>query len=153
MKTLDLIIKNARQLLTLSSKQEGPRTKDAMEDLEIIEDGAVAVSGNKIVGVGRTTDILDEIKICDETKIIDAKDKVVLPGCWNQGRRIRDEDKGKDLSGDCRNRRRNKIQRPELEIKEQRAANPVSLATIGYDVVLRNHDHRGEKRIRSLFGR
>jgi imidazolonepropionase len=80
MKTVNLIIKNAKQLLTLRSMQKGPRTKDAMEDLGIIEDGAVAISGSKIVVVGKTKDVLDEIKISNETKIIDAKDKVVLPG-------------------------------------------------------------------------
>jgi imidazolonepropionase len=80
MKTVNLIVKNAKQLLTLRSTREGPRTKDGMEDLGIIEDGAVAISGDKIVGVGKTRDVLDEIKITDETKVIDAKDRVVLPG-------------------------------------------------------------------------
>ena len=80
MNTVNLIIKNVTQLLTLRSTQKGPRTKDGMEDLGIIEDGAVAVSGNKIVAIGKTKDILDETKITDETKVIDAKDKVVLPG-------------------------------------------------------------------------
>jgi imidazolonepropionase len=80
MNKINLLIKSARQLLTLRSTQEGPRTKDAMEDLGIVEDGAVAISGNRILRVGKTKDILDEIKITDETKIIDAKDKVVLPG-------------------------------------------------------------------------
>jgi len=80
MKTVTLIIKNARQLLTLRSNQKCPRIKDGMEDLGIIEDGAVAVSGNRIVGVGKTKDVLDEIKITNETKVIDAKDKVVMPG-------------------------------------------------------------------------
>jgi imidazolonepropionase len=80
MKTVDLIIKNARQLLTLRSVQKGPRTKDEMENLGVIEDGAVAILGNEIVGVGKTKDVLDEIRITDETKVIDAKDQVVLPG-------------------------------------------------------------------------
>jgi imidazolonepropionase len=80
MQTVNLIIKNARQLLTLRSVQKGPRTKDGMEDLGIIEDGAVAISGDKIVAVGKTKGVLDEIKITDETKVIDAKDRVVLPG-------------------------------------------------------------------------
>ena len=80
MNTVNLIIQNARQLLTLKSMQKGPRTKDGMEDLGIIEDGAVAVSGNKIVALGKTKDVLNEIKIHDQTKVIDAKDKVVLPG-------------------------------------------------------------------------
>jgi len=51
-----------------------------MEELGIIEDGAVAISGDKIVGVGKTEDVLGEIKITGETKVVDAKEKVVLPG-------------------------------------------------------------------------
>ena len=80
MNTVNLIIQNARQLLTLKSMQKGPRTKDGMEDLGIIEDGVVAISGDKIAVVGKNKDVLDEIEITNETKIIDAKNKVVLPG-------------------------------------------------------------------------
>jgi len=80
MKPITLIIQNARQLLTLRSDQKRPRVGEHMEDLGIIEDGAVAISGNKIVGVGKTKDVLNEIKITDETRVIDAKEKVVLPG-------------------------------------------------------------------------
>ena len=80
MKTVNLIVKNARQLVTLRSTQEGPRTKDHMEDLGIIEDGVVVISGNKIMALGKTKNVLDEIRITDKTKVIDAKDRVILPG-------------------------------------------------------------------------
>ena len=80
MESISLIIKNAFQLLTLRSDQRGPRSGNHFEDLGIIEDGAVAISGSQIVAVGKTKGILDEIKITDDIKVIDAKDKVVLPG-------------------------------------------------------------------------
>jgi imidazolonepropionase len=80
MESINLIIKNACQLLTLRSDQKGPRTGEHLADLGMIEDGAVAISGDKIVTVGKTQDVLDEIKITNDTKVIDAKDKVVLPG-------------------------------------------------------------------------
>jgi imidazolonepropionase len=80
MKNADMVLKNARQLLTLRSDQKSPRTSKHMEDLGIIEDGAVAISGDKIVAVGKTKDVLDEIEITNETKVIDAQDKVILPG-------------------------------------------------------------------------
>ncbi len=51
-----------------------------MEDVGIIEDGAVAVSEGRIVAVGKTEEVLGQIKIDKQTKIIDATDKVVLPG-------------------------------------------------------------------------
>jgi imidazolonepropionase len=80
MKTVDLFIKNARQLLTLRSVQKGPRIKEQMNDLGIIEDGAVAFRNDKIVAVGKTEEVLNRIKIGKKTKIINAKNRVVSPG-------------------------------------------------------------------------
>lgn len=80
MNSISLIIQNARQLLTMRSDQKGPRTGDHMEDVGIIEDGAVAISEGKIVEVGKTEEILGQIKTDKETKVVDAKDKVVSPG-------------------------------------------------------------------------
>jgi len=80
MKSVSLLIQNAGQLLTLRSDQKGPRTYEHMEDMGIIENGAVAVSEGKIVTVGKTEEVLGRIKIDKGTKVIDSKDKVVLPG-------------------------------------------------------------------------
>jgi len=80
MKSISLIIRNARQLLTLRSDQKGPRTGEHTEDVGIIEDGAVAVSEGELVAVGKTEEVSGQIKIDKETKVVDAKDKVVLPG-------------------------------------------------------------------------
>ena len=80
MKSTTLIIKNARQVLTMRSDQKSPRTGKHMEDPGIIEDGAVAVSNGKIVAVGYTDQVLRKVQVNEETNVIDAKDKVVLPG-------------------------------------------------------------------------
>jgi imidazolonepropionase len=80
LKSYTVIIKNARQLLTLRSDQEGPRTGEHMEDLGIIDDAALAVSDGKIVAVGKTEEVLGQVKMDDKTSVIDAKDKVILPG-------------------------------------------------------------------------
>jgi imidazolonepropionase len=80
MKPITLLIQNARQLLTMRSDQLGPRIGKQMENLGIIEDGAVALSSDTIIAVGRTKEVLDQIKIDKKTKIIDAKDKIILPG-------------------------------------------------------------------------
>jgi imidazolonepropionase len=66
-----MLIKNASQLLTLKG---GIRTGETMKDLQIIEDGAVAIEGEKIVKVGRTADVKGT------GPIIDAEGKVVMPG-------------------------------------------------------------------------
>ncbi|MCJ7498540.1 MAG: imidazolonepropionase, partial [candidate division Zixibacteria bacterium] len=80
MKKVTLFIKNARQLLTLASDKKGPRRGKEMEDLGLIEDGAVVVTGKKIIAVGKTKDVLSQIKIDKKVKIINAEDRVVLPG-------------------------------------------------------------------------
>jgi imidazolonepropionase len=80
MKKATLLIKNAKQLLTLSSGKKGPRVGEEMENLGLIEDGAVAVSEKKIIVVGKTKDVLAQVKVDKKTKVINARDKVVLPG-------------------------------------------------------------------------
>ncbi len=80
MKSVSLLIQNARQLLTLRSDQTGPRTGKHLEDLGMVEDGSVAVSEDKIILVGKTKEVLEQIKIDKRTKVIDARDKVILPG-------------------------------------------------------------------------
>jgi len=75
-----LLIRNAKQLLTLSSHSKGPRIEEQMEDLGIIEDGAVAIRDDRIVAVGKTAEVLSNIDIDKNTKIIDAESRVVSPG-------------------------------------------------------------------------
>jgi imidazolonepropionase len=73
----DLVVRGARQLLTLPS-QGSPKRGPAMRELGIIEDGAVAVQGDRIVLIGTTEDILAGVG--SAAKTIDASGKVVLPG-------------------------------------------------------------------------
>lgn len=72
-------IKNA--LLATIKGQQGPRSKEAMSELGLIEDGSVWVEDGKIAAVG-TTDELEQ-KYADrsaEADIIDAKGQLVTPG-------------------------------------------------------------------------
>ena len=74
--SLDLIIHSANQLLSLSG--DAPKRGAAQGELSIIRDGAVAISGEKIVAVGDTLDILS---LADShTRKINARGKIVLPG-------------------------------------------------------------------------
>ncbi len=73
----DLVVHSSQQLLTLAS-QASPKRGPAMRELGIIEDGAVAVQGDRIVLVGTTEDVLAEVG--GAAKTIDASGKVVLPG-------------------------------------------------------------------------
>ncbi len=74
---VDLIIKNAVQLLTLKGKNQVRCGIEEMNDLGIIEGGAIAILNGKIVAVDTTDNIL---KNYSAEKIIDANGKVVMPG-------------------------------------------------------------------------
>lgn len=74
-------IKHASQLVTLASEHRGPRTKEAMSELSIIEDGSIWLE-NEIIQAFGTTDEL-QIKYADRidsAEIIDASGKLVTPG-------------------------------------------------------------------------
>ncbi len=76
MQQAELIIHNAGQLVTCASGGKAKRGA-AMVDVGIIADGAVAVVGGEIVGVGRSAEILDSYS---SDNVIDAAGKVVCPG-------------------------------------------------------------------------
>jgi len=71
---VDLLIKNAEELLTLSSSIK--------EDsgLGILRNGAVAIKRDEIFWVGKTEDFPKEFVLTQEGKEIDATGKVVMPG-------------------------------------------------------------------------
>jgi imidazolonepropionase len=76
MRTVDLLIHNAAQLVTCASP-EGPKRGAAMRDVGIIEGGAVAVAGGEIVAVGPSSDLLADYPA---RELIDAGGKVACPG-------------------------------------------------------------------------
>ncbi len=69
------MILHARQLITCAS--DGPRRGEAMADVGLIEDGAVAMSDGNIVDVGPSAELQTRYSA---RKTIDAAGKVVTPG-------------------------------------------------------------------------
>jgi imidazolonepropionase len=76
---VDLVIRNARQLVTLAGP-EAPRSGAAQGELAIIPDGAVAVQNGEIVAVGPTDALMLSQDIDDHTAELDASGLVVTPG-------------------------------------------------------------------------
>jgi imidazolonepropionase len=74
----DFAIINANELATLKGKSDRPQIKEEMNDLGIVKDGAVAVKGEKIVAVGTTKEVLNQLERGFE--VIDASGKLVTPG-------------------------------------------------------------------------
>jgi imidazolonepropionase len=74
----DILIKNASELVTATGSKGSPKTKEAMADLGIIRNGALAIDDNEIVAVGQTNEVLATVERA--TTVIDATGKIVLPG-------------------------------------------------------------------------
>ena len=74
---VNLIIKNANELITLSGFSGTPARGEDMEKLGIIKEGAIAIEDGRIVDVGKTHYITQKYS-AEET--IDATGKIVLPG-------------------------------------------------------------------------
>jgi imidazolonepropionase len=70
----DLVIKNAEELLTLSSSFTDE------SELGIIRGGAVIIKEGRILWVGKTGALPKEFGLCQEGREIDATGKVVMPG-------------------------------------------------------------------------
>jgi imidazolonepropionase len=75
---VDVLIKNASELVTVRDTRRSAKTKGDMEDLGIIKNGALAIEGKEIVAVGETDKILTTITRAKT--VVDATDRTVLPG-------------------------------------------------------------------------
>jgi len=72
METVDILIKNANEIVTLKGSDK-PRTKKQMNDLSIIQNGSIAVKDGKIIDVGKNLNY-------NAKNVIDASGKTVMPG-------------------------------------------------------------------------
>jgi imidazolonepropionase len=75
MKKADFIIYNSGQLLTCAAEGKAKKGKE-MQKLGIVENGAIAISGNLIEAVGSSDEILVQYESDND---LDAKGKVVMP--------------------------------------------------------------------------
>jgi len=73
----DLAVLNCTQLVTLAGPAR-PRVGPEMRDLGVIPDGAMLVRGGSIVATGSRDEI--ERRIGEDTEVVDAGGRVVLPG-------------------------------------------------------------------------
>ncbi len=80
--TVDLVIRNIGQLLTMSpaSGGRGDAGADPVAGLGLVLDAAVAVQGDLIHWAGKDQDLAKAVPVTDQTKIVDAGGCVVMPG-------------------------------------------------------------------------
>ena len=72
MKTVDILIENVNEILTLKGKNQ-PRIKSEMNELGIIKKGSIAIIDDRIIDIGRNLQY-------KAIKKINAKGKIVMPG-------------------------------------------------------------------------
>jgi len=76
----DLIVFNANELVTMNSKIGAPRIGKNMSELEIINNGAVAVKDDRIIFVGTTEELISKFEFGKIATKINAASKLVTPG-------------------------------------------------------------------------
>ncbi|MFJ7669460.1 imidazolonepropionase [Lysinibacillus sp. NPDC097195] len=78
---MTILIKNANEVITLKNAVPGPRIKEQMRDIAVIEQGSVLIEGERIVAVGTYEQLAQEFpSLVDVAKVIDASGKIVMPG-------------------------------------------------------------------------
>jgi len=76
-----LIIHQATQLVTVSGHSKQPATKEAMQNLQVIENGTVIIEDGKILDVGPHEEMKETYQdIWTDADYIDARGKTVTPG-------------------------------------------------------------------------
>lgn len=78
---MTILIKNANEVITLKSAVQGPRTKEQMRDISVVENGSVLMEGNSIIAVGSIAQLkADFPDLVKAAEVIDASGKIVMPG-------------------------------------------------------------------------
>jgi len=75
-----LLVTHAEQLVTVAGFSGTPATGSHLGRIGVIEDGAVAVAGTRVIAVGTTDQIERSVYLHGGARTIDARGHVVLPG-------------------------------------------------------------------------
>ncbi|MDQ0247776.1 imidazolonepropionase [Bacillus fengqiuensis] len=79
--TKPIWIKHAAQLATLASEVKGPRSKEAMSELGLIEDGSLWIEDGLIQAIGTTKEIEERYaEKLHTADVVDASNHLVTPG-------------------------------------------------------------------------
>jgi len=75
-----LLVTHADQLVTAAGFSASPATGNDLARLATIEDGAVAVAGDRIVAVGTTEQLERSVRLASGARVLNASGRTVLPG-------------------------------------------------------------------------
>lgn len=78
---MTILIKNANEVITLKNNIQGPRTKEQMREIAVVENGSVLIEADHIVAVGALDQLeVDFPDLVKKAETIDASGKIVMPG-------------------------------------------------------------------------
>jgi len=75
-----ILIKHASQLVTMPITGGAPKRGADLGEIGLVEDGALAISGERILAAGPTSQVVAQVKVGPETRILEARGRTVLPG-------------------------------------------------------------------------
>ena len=75
-----LLISPIKELISPRAKDYRPLLGQAMNNVNIIKNGAIAVSDHKILAVGTAEAVKQVINVDEDTQIINAQNNLVIPG-------------------------------------------------------------------------
>jgi imidazolonepropionase len=78
--TVDLLLRGAGQLITCKGSGGGKKRGREMDDVSLVNHGAVAVAGGKIVAIGTDEQVSRSIESISPERVIDVGGRVVIPG-------------------------------------------------------------------------
>ena len=76
----DLLLTNIGQIASLAGHSKEPKTRDQMNDVSIIENGAIAIKDGKVIAVGHTKDVLAQLDEEPELPAIEFPEMLATPG-------------------------------------------------------------------------
>ena len=76
----DIVLSHIAQLATLAGHSDAPKTGQSLQELSIIEDGAVAIKDGKIMSVGTTNEVLSSLDDEPVLPPIEFPSMLAIPG-------------------------------------------------------------------------
>jgi imidazolonepropionase len=76
----DIVLSHIGQLATLAGHSDAPKTGQSLQELSIIEDGAVVIKDGKIVSVGRTNEVMSSLSEEPVLPPIEFPNMLAIPG-------------------------------------------------------------------------
>ncbi|MGE7110615.1 imidazolonepropionase [Lysinibacillus sp. NPDC047702] len=78
---MTILIKNANEVITLKNNVQGPRTKEQMREIAVVENGSVLIEEDRIIAVGEFDQLAVNFpNLVKKADIVDASGKIVMPG-------------------------------------------------------------------------